>query len=171
MEYDCSTLVRIVSNKVLAIEDNMTRDHKANATGSGSETSQPTLPEGLQILLAEDCMDQGRLYLRFLQQAGAEVTLECNGQSAVDAVKKTPTLFDAVVMDFEMPQMDGIESTRRLRELGYSGAIIAVTAFGSEELKEKWLQAGCDEYIQKPLKKCELITAVLCNTRVGNHVG
>ncbi len=112
-------------------------------------------------------MDQGRLYLKFLQVAGAEVTLECNGQSAVDAIRKSPSLFDAVVMDFQMPEMDGIESTRRLRELGYRGAIIAVTAFGSGELRQSWFQAGCDEFLEKPLNEQEFISAVLRHTSVG----
>ena len=108
--------------------------------------------DGLKVLLAEDCIDQGRLCLRFLQMEGAEVTLECSGRSAVDAVRKAPTLFDIIVMNFQMPEMDGIESTRKLRELGYGGLIIAVTAYGSEDLKQSWLQAGCDEYFEKPLK-------------------
>ena len=134
----------------------------SQTTDSDFDSPQTDTPlEGQQVLLAEDCADQGRLYLKFLQSAGAEVTLECNGQSAVDAVRKGPTLFDAVVMDFQMPEMDGLESTRQLRELGYSGAIIAATAFGSEELKQSWFQAGCDEYLEKPLNKQELISAVL----------
>ena len=105
-------------------------------------------------------MDQGRLVLEFLQSAGAEVVLECNGRSVVDAVSKSPTLFDAVVMDFQMPEMDGLDATRQLRELGYRGAIIAVTAFGSRKLKRSWFQAGCDEYLEKPLNKQKLIRAV-----------
>lgn len=148
--------------KALATEYNMAIDHKSHTTGSEPDLSQTApLHEGLKVLLVEDCMDQGRLYLRFLQMAGAEVTLECSGRSAVDAVRKSPTLFDAIVMDFEIPEMDGIECTRKLRELGYGGSIIAVTAFGSEELEQSWFQAGCDEYLQKPLKKSELIIAVL----------
>ncbi len=141
----------------------------SHTTGSEFDSSQTDTPlEGLQVLLAEDCVDQGRLYLKFLESAGAEVTLECNGQSAVDTVRKTPTLFDAVVMDFQMPEMDGLYATRQLRELGYSGAIIAATAFGSEELKESWFEAGCDDYLEKPLKKHELINAILHQTMAGN---
>ena len=63
-----------------------------------------------------------------------------------------------------MPEMDGLESTRQLRDLGFTGTILAVTAFGSEELKQSWLQAGCDDYLEKPLKKHELISAVLHQT-------
>ena len=116
--------------------------------------------KGKRILLAEDCLDQGRLYLNFLQLAGAEVTLECNGKSAFDAVRKSLTLFNAVVMDFQMPEMDGLITTKSLRQIGYSGAIIAVTAIGSDELKQRWFEAGCDAFLQKPLIKRELINAV-----------
>ena len=124
------------------------------------------LLEGFQVLLVEDCMDQGRLHLKFLQIAGAEVTLECNGLSAVDTVRKSPTRFDAVVMDFKMPKMDGLDATKQMRANGYGGVIIAVTAYGSDELRQSWFQAGCTEYLEKPLKKNGLISAVFCYVAV-----
>ena len=144
----------------------MNARHSSQTINSQSDSSQAARTlEGQQVLLAEDCVEQGRLYLKFLQRAGAEVTLECNGQSAVDAVRESPTPFDAVVMDFQMPRRDGVDATRQLRELGYSGAIIGVTAFGSDELKQSWFQAGCDDYLKKPLKEHELISAVLRHTK------
>ncbi len=120
--------------------------------------------EDLQVLLAEDCVDQARLYLRFLDSMGVKITLECNGQSAVDAVRKSPSLFDAVGMDVQRPEMDGVASTGLLRELGYNGAIIALAAYDSEELKRSWFQAGCDEFLEKPASKQNLIDAVLRHT-------
>ena len=135
--------------------------NSAQAIDSPADSSPTDFTlEGQQVLLVEDCADQRRLFLQFLQSAGAEVTLECNGRSAVDAVKKLPTRFDAVVMDFQMPETDGLDATRQLRELGYRGAIIAVTAYGSNELKQSWFQAGCDEYLEKPLDKQKLVGAV-----------
>ena len=132
-----------------------------------SDSSQvPSALEGKQVLLAEDSVDQSRLYLMFLQRAGADVTLECNGQSAVDAVVKSPMLFDAVVMDFQMPELDGLDATRQLRELGYRGAIIAVTAFSSDELKQSWFQTGCDDFLEKPLDATMLVSAVHLHTAV-----
>jgi two-component system sensor histidine kinase/response regulator len=122
------------------------------------DTSQAPLPlEGKQVLLVEDCPDQGRLYLKFLQLAGAEVTLECTGHSAVDVVKKAPELYDAVVLDFQMPEMDGLETTAKMRELDYRGAILAVTAHGSQELKQAWFEAGCNEFIEKPFEQSTLV--------------
>ena len=61
------------------------------------------------------------------------------------------------------PQDDYI-STRRLRKLGYGKAILAVTAFGSEELNQSWFQAGSDDFLEKPTNKQELISAVLRQT-------
>jgi len=58
-------------------------------------------------LLADDCPDQGRPYLTFLQQAEAEVTLECNVQSAIITVRESTTLFDVVLMNFHMPKIGG----------------------------------------------------------------
>ncbi|MCP4171177.1 MAG: response regulator [Fuerstiella sp.] len=146
----------------------MDASHNPEATDNEFDSPQTDTPlAGLRLLLAEDCADQGRLYLKFLQSAGAEVTLECNGESTVDSVRKSPSLFDAVVMDFQMPEMDGLESTRQLRGLGYDGAIIAATAFGSQKLKRNWYQAGCDAYLIKPLKKAQLIAAVLQHSRAA----
>ena len=116
--------------------------------------------QGQCVLLVEDCPDQGRLFLEFLQQSGAEVFLECSGESAVATVSKSPTRFDTVVMDFQMARMGGLDATRHLRRLGYQGTIVAVTAYGSDELKASWFQAGCDEFLDKPLGKAELIAAV-----------
>ncbi len=133
-------------------------------------TSLGTLAlEHQQVLLVEDCPDQGRLYLTFLQQAGAEVALECSGESAVDAVRKSPTRFDAVVMDFQMGHMDGLVATRRLRQLEYRGAIIAVTAYGSHALMQSWFQAGCNEFLNKPLVKVELISAIARHTTAAKE--
>ena len=151
----------------VAEEHKIAIDHQSYATTSETDSSQTAPPvDSLHVLLTEDCPDQGRLYLKFLQMAGAEVTLECSGRSAVDVVRKTPTLFDVIIMDFQMPEIDGIESTKQMRELGYEGPIIAMTAFGSEELKQSWFQAGCNEYLEKPLMKSELLVAVIHHMKV-----
>lgn len=115
---------------------------------------------GRRVLLAEDCVDQGRLFLHYLKEAGADVVLECNGHAAVSTVERSSEEFDAIVMDFEMPKMDGIFATSKLRELGFSGAIIAATSHHSEELREAWLSVGCDAYLAKPLTKSMLIQTV-----------
>jgi CheY-like chemotaxis protein len=134
---------------------------------SQANESQPDLASkdlalyGRQVLLVEDCPDQGRLYLKLLQCEGAEVTLECTGQSAVDTIRKAPDLFDSVIMDFQMPELDGLDATRQMREIGYQGTIIGVTAFNSEDLRTSWFHAGCNDLLDKPLTRSALIHAIL----------
>lgn len=135
-------------------------------TENQSNTSQDVRTlDGLRILLAEDCPDQGRLCLEYLQSAAANVTLECTGPSAVDAFQKSTTPFDAVLMDFQIPELDGIDATRQLRELGYQGTILALTGFDEEELRQSWLEVGCNDFLRKPLRKTELIDAILNHTQ------
>ena len=122
------------------------------------------------ILLVEDCVDQGRLYRKYLQQAGAEVRWDACGVAAVDSVRKTPTRFDAVLMDFQMPSLNGLKATRQLREIGYRGAIVAFTSFGTDSLERIWLEAGCDELIDKPSSKDEIIEAILRHVLVSSRV-
>ena len=148
----------------------MNASESPQTTDSQSGISPASPLEGLQVLLAEDCPDQGRLYLKFLQTAGATVTLECTGQSAVDtigkSIRRSTKPFDAVVMDFQMPELDGLDATLQLRELGYEENIVAVTAYDTEELRESWFQAGCNEFLNKPLNKAELISAILRHAKV-----
>lgn len=139
---------------------------EANPRDLGSKESIAPL-DGLRILLAEDCADQGRLYLQFLKVAGADVTLECNGAAAVDAVSKAMRRnkppFDAIVMDFEMPELDGLDATQKIRRMGHEAAILAITALYTEDLRTAWIDAGCDGFYEKPLKREALIEAVLAH--------
>lgn len=120
---------------------------------------QPT-SGGYAVLLVEDCPDQSRLYLKILQKSGFEVTLECCGRSAVTVVRNSPQRFDAIVMDFQMPEMDGREAPREVRGLGFDGLIIAITAHSTHKLRESWYLAGCDAYLEKPVEMQVLIEAL-----------
>jgi len=72
------------------------------------------------------------------------------GADAIESCRKNPDI-DLVLMDVKMPEMDGYEATQRIRQFNKNVYIIAQTAFGQEEEKEKALEAGCNEYISKPL--------------------
>lgn len=117
------------------------------------------LLDGQRVLLVEDSPDQQRLFAALLQHAGATVTLECNGMSAVATATQSLPSFDVVIMDFAMPLMDGIQATRQLRDRGYGGPIIGITAYDSEEIQKSWLAAGCDQYLTKPFDNTVLVTA------------
>jgi CheY-like chemotaxis protein len=115
------------------------------------------------VLLAEDGKDNQRLIAFLLGKAGAEVTLAENGQIAHDlalAAQDAGTPFHVILMDMQMPVMDGYEATRRLRDAGYAGSIIALTAHAMSTDRDKCLQSGCDEYLAKPVQRHMLISLV-----------
>ena len=125
---------------------------------------QPAHPSlDCRVLLAEDGNDSRRLITFFLEQAGAEVVTADNGQVAVDLVAASNNEgkpFDLVLMDIQMPIMDGYEATRVLRQNGFERPILALTAHAMEDDRRKCLDAGCDEYLSKPINRNHLITTV-----------
>jgi CheY-like chemotaxis protein len=116
-----------------------------------------------RILLVEDGIDNQRLIAFILRRAGAEVTVAENGQEGLDAgreVLEQGQPFDVILMDMQMPVLDGYQAARRLRAAGYEGPIIALTAHAMTDDRQKCLDAGCDEYLSKPIDKETLLTKV-----------
>ncbi|MBV8487446.1 MAG: response regulator [Planctomycetaceae bacterium] len=107
-----------------------------------------------RILLAEDHDANRQVITLRLNQAGAEVVQARNGKEAIDllrdAVGKRP--IDAVIMDMEMPVLDGYEAVRQLRAGGFTGPIIAVTAYAMSKDREECLRIGCDDHVSKPIQ-------------------
>ncbi len=127
--------------------------------------ANPTVNEGLncRVLLAEDGPDNQRLIAHVLRKAGADVTVVENGQLAVEAVlgaNEGGESFDVIVMDMQMPVMDGYAATRTLREQGYDGPVIALTAHAMAEDRQRCLDAGCSEYASKPINRRELVETI-----------
>jgi PAS domain S-box-containing protein len=124
-----------------------------------------------RVLLAEDGVDNQRLLSLVLRKAGAEVTVAQNGREAVEmALASFPgwgrrygestTPFDIVLMDIQMPGMDGHEATRRLRAEGYTGPILALSAHATTHAANQCIEAGCDDYLGKPIDRDLLVRKI-----------
>ncbi len=124
-------------------------------------TRETKLP--YRILLAEDGPDNQRLINYFLTRAGATVTLADNGWIALNVVREgiaRGELFDCVLMDVQMPVMDGYQATMELRRERYTGPIIALTANAMTHDRQLCLDAGCDDYATKPIDRVKLLELV-----------
>ncbi len=122
--------------------------------GSGTKTKK-SVQIRAKVLLVEDGEDNQRLILHVLSRAGIEVETAENGQVAVDRLAGGHD-FDLVLMDMQMPVMDGYTATRKLRQLGVTTPIVALTAHAMAGDRKECLDAGCDEYAAKPIDREQL---------------
>ncbi|WP_428421520.1 ATP-binding protein [Methylibium sp.] len=104
-----------------------------------------------RVLLAEDGVDNQRLLTAFLRQAGITVTVVGNGREAVETALRQD--FDLILMDVQMPVMDGIAATQMLRAAGYRRPIIALTANVMKSDIQRYREAGCDQVLAKPVDR------------------
>jgi len=115
-----------------------------------------------RILVAEDNIVNQKLALRILEKLGFKADAVANGSEAIRAIETIP--YDLVLMDVQMPEMDGLAATRAIRERekisGKSIPIIALTAHALAGDKERFLAAGLDDYVAKPLKIEDLVSAI-----------
>ena len=115
-----------------------------------------------RTILVVDDFDDTRLLLRtWLQRKGFRVVEAENGNRAVAAAEQERP--DLIIMDVEMPEMDGLSATRKLRELEHFATVplVAVSAYGADQYRDHALAAGCDEYVSTPFEPDELERLIL----------
>ncbi|HWL07173.1 MAG TPA: response regulator, partial [Planctomicrobium sp.] len=117
----------------------------------------------LKVLLAEDSLANRKLAIGLLTRWGHEVDVATNGLEAIDAVKARQ--YDVILMDVQMPDMDGLTATRQIRKLEASGVvpfspIIALTAHAMKGDRERCLESGMDDYMTKPIRPLDLATVL-----------
>ena len=125
----------------------------------------------LKVLLAEDNPVNQKLALKLLERQGWKVTVASDGREAVERAKEEN--FDLILMDVQMPEMDGLEATRAIREWerdkGRHTPIVALTAHAFEEDRRRCLEAGMDAYLSKPIKVQELFKTI--EALLSDHEG
>ena len=131
-------------------------------TAPPGDEDEEASPEGLHLLLAEDKVVNQKVALRMLQRLGYRADVASNGCEVVEAVQRQP--YDVVLMDMQMPEMDGLEATRRVRDdfpAERQPYIIALTANAMEGDRDRCLEAGMDDYLSKPVKLDALSKALV----------
>jgi signal transduction histidine kinase/CheY-like chemotaxis protein len=135
-------------------------DPDDSAMPRGPEAVQSTGKLAGRVLLAEDGPDNQRLIRHHLEKAGASVEVVDTGVKAVFAAitaHRQGLPFGLILMDMQMPEMDGYDAATALRDAGYTGAIVALTAHAMAGDREKCLAAGCDDYTTKPIDRARLL--------------
>jgi len=110
-------------------------------------------------LLAEDVRVNQKLISRLLEKAGLTVDVPPNGRIAVETIEAGGE-YDLVLMDIQMPEVDGLEATKILRERGHVGPIVALTAHAMGGYCDRCLEAGCDDYLTKPVDRTRLLEVI-----------
>jgi len=172
---DCYITKPIRHSALLDAINNCISTEGVDKRGSESvkEDSIPRPVNGTRVLLAEDNHVNQMYASEVLRQAGIESTVVINGNEAIDAIASDD--FDLVLMDCQMPGMDGFEATRRIREMEISGElaghipIIALTANAVQGDQQRCLDAGMDDYVSKPFEPHNLMAKIeqLLSTEAG----
>ncbi len=146
-------------------QTNHKQDTTHNENQSGSLSVYPSiLVRPLRVLVVDDSETLRVLIERVLSKAGAQVSLANDGIEALETVLgagRTGCCFDVILMDMNMPKLNGCNAVNALRATGYQGAIIALTANTEQYDIDRCIQAGCNDYAAKPIRPRQLIEMLL----------
>ncbi len=140
-----------------------TPKHVPEVTPDQPHSEQPDLPamlENARLLVVDDAKDNRVLLQHFLKRTGARIEFAYDGQQAIHRINESIASADPyalILMDMQMPVLDGYNATMLLRESGFDAPIIAITAHALDGDREQCLEAGCDEYLTKPVNRKVLI--------------
>ncbi len=149
------TIEKLISCEV-PVADAVTKEHFITQYSVREDIKQ-----SVRILLAEDNPVNQKLAVLILNKAGYQVDVANNGRKAVETFTQQPANFDLILMDVQMPEMDGLEATKELRSRGFQSIpIIAMTANAMKGDREICLEAGMNDYITKPVKR-EIIFEII----------
>ncbi|GAA4276602.1 response regulator [Aquimarina mytili] len=138
-----------------------------NAVSGDANDSEITTSLGFKILIAEDNKINQLVTKNLLKSIGCSCCIAENGSEALQLLKEQP--FDLVLMDINMPILDGLTATKKIREFDQSTPIIALTASELSEVEDECLDAGMNDLVNKPLNKVDLKEAILKNLKLNNH--
>jgi CheY-like chemotaxis protein len=139
--------------------DLLSAPRETSSSGVGEAYTGPHPPAPLRILMAEDNAINQKVGKLILQRAGFHIDLVGDGNEAVEAHRANP--YDVILMDCQMPAMDGFEASRQIRLLQHrQPVIIAVTANALAGERERCLRAGMDDYLSKPFQAEQLVAVV-----------
>lgn len=113
-----------------------------------------------KILLVDDNMVNRQVAGEIMKKSGCEVDVAVNGQDSINKARKKD--YDVIFMDIQMPDMDGVTATKKIKALGIKNLapIVAMTAYSMKEDKERFIKSGLDDYISKPIKASELLNKI-----------
>jgi CheY-like chemotaxis protein len=144
---------------VLMLAPATTVPAEAASRSEGAPAARPVMRLTGRVLLAEDGPDNQALISTLIRKYGIEVVIAGDGQTAMklaleSSAQKRP--FDLILMDMQMPEMDGYQATAELRRAGYDRPIVSLTAHAMAEDREKCLRTGCNDHLTKPVSRDEL---------------
>ena len=157
---------------LLAAFQQVLGDPQPRAASLPAPAPGPDNQRPLRILVAEDSPVNQKLAVALLKKMGHQVTLAATGAAAVETWKRET--FDLILMDIQMPEMDGLQATRNIRALEPPGGartpIIAMTAHAMGGDRERCLEAGMDDHVTKPINRADLAATIHRHTSVAAEV-
>ncbi len=161
MGFDVALSKPLRPNSLVKCLHALLADAPASEGNLAHSETDPRSRSTIRVLLAEDNPVNQRVMIALLAKSGVRVDVAGNGVEAIEAVRSRP--YDLILMDIQMPELDGVQAARRIRELeGEMGhiPIIAVTAHAMKGDREKYLQAGMNDYLPKPINRAELLSKI-----------